>query len=474
MTTTNTATADGSLTAAPAYGEQSKVKIILVLMLVYTFNYMDRVIFASVGEAVKQDLGLTDMQLGLLGGLAFAAFYTLFGLPLARLAERFSRVGIIAVCVAAWSVMTALCGTAQAYWQLLIFRMGVGVGEAGFTPTVVSLISDYFKPNRRATAYSIIILAVPIGSFLAASLGGWIVENYSWRMVFFVIGPPGILLGLLVKFTLREPPRGHSDGKLDQDPVPSLVEVLKYLVKKSAFIHLTMGAALIGFVAYGNNFFLMPFLVRNFDLDHAQAGMILGVILGVSAAVGTLSGGLLSDWAGRHNIKWYAWLPALGLVCSWPIYVLALYQDVLLIAVILMVLGSITFYAFLPTTQTVTQGLVRPKMRASTSAIHGIASAMVGLGAGPVFLGFASDGFAQRAFTAAIGEGSFNSLCTNSAQMANLADNVAQACAVASAQGIKYAMITASVGLIWAAGHYLLAARTLKSEVVSPYIQGKG
>ena len=459
-------------TTLPAYRGQSQVKIILVLMLVYTFNYMDRVIFASVGEAVKEDLALSDLQLGLLGGLAFAAFYTLFGLPLARLAERFNRVGIIAVCVAVWSAMTALCGTATAYWQLLLFRMGVGIGEAGFTPTVVSLISDYFKPNRRATAYSVIILAVPIGSFLAAALGGWIVENFGWRTVFFVIGPPGMLLGLLTWFALREPPRGHSDGKLDQDPVPPLKEVLPYLWRKSAFVHLTLGAAIIGFVAYGDNFFLMPFLVRNFHLDHAQAGMILGVILGVSAAVGTLSGGLLSDWAGRHNLRWYAWLPAIGLVGSWPFYVLALFQQSLAPAVVLMVIGSITFYAFLPTTQTVTQGLVRPKMRASTSAIHGLASAMLGLGAGPVFLGWASDFFAGRAFAGLIAGGDFAASCQGPAPTA-LGAEVAAACGVASAEGIQYAMVTASLGLLWAAAHYVRAARSLRDEVVSPYLEDK-
>ncbi|MAT52755.1 MAG: MFS transporter [Porticoccaceae bacterium] len=464
--------APGSATSAapptaPAYGEQSKVKIIVVLMVVYTFNYMDRVIFASVGEAVKQDLALSDFQLGLLGGLAFAAFYTLFGVPLARVAERVSRVGIIAVCVAVWSAMTALCGTAQTYWQLLMFRMGVGVGEAGFTPTVVSLISDYFPPNRRATAYSVIILAVPLGSFIAASLGGWIVEHYGWRTVFYVIGPPGMLLGLLVWFTLREPPRGHSDGKLDTDAVPSMLEVLRYLGRKPAFIHLTLGAALIGFVAYGNNFFLMPFLVRNFALDHAEAGMLLGIILAVSASVGTLSGGLLCDWAGRRNLQWYAWLPALGLLGSWPFYVLALLQSSLVMAVILMVLGSITFYAFLPTTQTVTQGLVRPKMRASTSALHGLASAMLGLAAGPAFLGFASDLFAQRSFGLASGGGNFSQICEASAPSANFAGH----CAAATAEGIQYALITASLGLVWAAFHYIRAAKTLKAEIISPYEQ---
>lgn len=449
------------------YKQQSNTKIILVLMLVYTFNYMDRVIFASVGEAIKNDLSLTDLQLGLLGGLAFAAFYTLFGLPLARVAERVSRVGIIAVCVTVWSAMTALCGTATAYWQLLLFRMGVGVGEAGFTPTVVSLISDYFAPNRRATAYSTIILAVPLGSFIAASLGGWIAQNYGWRTVFYVIGVPGLLLGLLVWFTLKEPPRGHSDGKLDTDTVPSVWQVLKYLGQKPAFIHLTVGAALIGFVAYGNNFFLMPFLVRNFGLDHAKAGMMLGIIMGISATVGTLSGGLLADWAGRRNLKWYAWLPGLGLLISWPVYLLALRQESLSAAVVLMIIGSISFYAFLPTTQTVTQGLVRPKMRASTSAIHGLASAMMGLAAGPAFLGFASDVFTQRAFSRLNGDGLYEELCHASSMLSEHAAS----CAVATGEGIQYAMITASLGLIWAAVHYFLAARTLKSEVVSPYEQ---
>lgn len=460
----------GSSSGQPAssYRPQSPVRIIGVLMLVYTFNYMDRVVFASVGEAIKHDLALSDTQLGLLGGLAFAAFYAGFGLPLARLAERFNRLMIISVCVTVWSAMTALCGVAGNFWQLLLFRMGVGIGEAGFTPTVVSLISDYFKPNRRASAYSLIILAVPFGSFVAAALGGWIAQNYGWRMVFFVIGLPGCLLGLLVWLTLREPPRGHSDGALDEGAVPSLAEVLKYLWSKSSFVHLVIGAAAIGFVGYGNNFFVMSYLKRSFAMSHAEAGLLLGIVLGVPAVIGALSGGFLADWAGRRDLRWYAWLPAAGLVLSWPVYVLALFQTEPLNAVVLMVLGTLCFYAFLPTTQTVTQGLVRPKMRASTSAINGLAAAILGLAGGPVFLGYFSDLFAQRAIAASLGAVDFAVAC-HPAALRDATAIVNSACTAASAQGVKYAMVAASLGLLWAAVHYLLAARTLANEVLSPY-----
>lgn len=457
---------------AGAYRRHSSLRIILILTLVYTFNYMDRVVFASVGEAIKEDLALSDLQLGMLGGLAFAAFFATFGLPLARLAERFNRVAIISICVAVWSAMTALCGSAFGFWQLLLCRMGVGVGEAGFTPTVVSLISDYFTPNRRASAYSVIILAVPIGSFTAAALGGWMVQHYGWRTVFFVIGTPGLLLGLLLWFGLQEPPRGHTDGVLDTEPVPPLREVLGYLWRKRSFVNLAVGSAVIGFVAYGNNFFMMSYLLRSFALDHTQAGLLLGVVLGVPAAVGTLAGGFLSDWAGRRDLRWYAWVPAIGLLGAWPIYVLALLQDKPAYAVILMSIGSLSFYAFLPTTQTVTQGLVRPKMRASTSAINGLLSATLGLAGGPMFLGFFSDFFSQRAIAATLGEVKFSAVC-HSAKLGALAPEVAGACTAASAQGVKYAMIAASFGLLWAALHFLRAAKTLPDEIISPYIRRK-
>lgn len=459
---------EASVNNNEAYVPQSQLKIISILTLVYTFNYMDRVVFASVGEVIKHDLILSDLQLGVLGGLAFAAFYAGFGLPLARLAERFNRLAIISVCVTVWSMMTVLCGVAGNFWQLLLFRMGVGIGEAGFTPTVVSLISDYFKPNRRATAYSLIILAVPIGSFIAAAAGGWIAQHYGWRMVFLLIGAPGCLLGLLVWYGLREPPRGHSDGVVDDEPVPPLREVLKYLWAKKTFVHLAVGAAAIGFVAYGNNFFVMSYLKRSFAIDQTQAGLLLGVVLGVPAVIGTLSGGFLSDWAGRRNLKWYAWLPALGLLCSWPIYVFALFQQQPLYTVVFMVLGSLCFYAFLPTTQTVTQGLVRPRMRASTSAINGLLSAVLGLAGGPMFLGFFSDWFAQRALAQALGDVQLGATCHPSA-LASVGETVATACANASALGVKYAMVAASFGMLWAAVHYLCAARTLTDEIVSPY-----
>jgi predicted MFS family arabinose efflux permease len=441
--------------------------VIMLLLVIYTFNYADRMIFASVGQSVKEELNLSDLQLGLLGGLAFAAFYTLFGLPLARLAERYNRVTIISICVAVWSAMTALCGTAQNYTQLLLFRMGVGIGEAGFTPTVVSLISDYFAPNRRASAYSVIILAVPLGSLIAAGLGSWLLPDHGWRIVFLVIGLPGVLLALLAKRYLKEPARGHSDGHLDVEPVPPLTEVVRYLARKPAFIHLTLGAALVGFVAYGNLNFLLPFLIRNFALSKAHAGLVLMLIMGVSATVGTLAGGFVSDWVGRRDLRWYAWLPAIGLTVAWPIYVYSLLQQSWLAAVIWMIIASCAFYAFLPATQTVTQGLVRSRMRASTSALHGLAAALIGMGTGPVFLGFVSDRLAQRRFDSPGATGDYAASCT--AQSIAASPDLAAACTTASAYGVRYALVAASLALLWAALHYVRASRSLAREIISPY-----
>jgi MFS family permease len=215
-----------------------------LLVLVYASNFADRILVATVGQAMKVDLGLTDLQLGLLGGMSFALFYSLMGIPLARLSERYSRVRIIAACAAVWSAMTALCGVAQNYTQLLLFRIGVGIGEAGSTPASHSLIADYFTPNKRGKAFAVFGLGVPLGAFVGAILGGWIVQNMGWRAAFFWIGAPGIVLAALVYFTMREPVRGMSDpqARNADEPVPSMMEVLRLLLSKPTFLHMTFGS----------------------------------------------------------------------------------------------------------------------------------------------------------------------------------------------------------------------------------------
>lgn len=429
-----------------------------LLLVVYAFNYLDRIILATLGEAIKTELALSDLQLGLLGGVAFALFYSTAGIPIARLAERYSRTRIIWIAIAGWSAATALCGFAQQYWHLLIARMGVGIGEGGYAPSVVSLISDYFPAGQRASAYSLIIFGLPIGAMIGAAAGGWVAEQYGWRVAFIVVGAPGLLLAALVARTLKEPPRGYSDGVVDTGDAPAMRTVLATLIAKRSFIHLTLGAALIGLVSYGMSFFIMPYLIRTTGLSTAEASGVFGLILGVGLTVGTLSGGLLSDWLGRRDLRWYAWLPAILLIISWGIYLLAFQQANWITAAVLVTIASFAFYAFLPSTQMTCQGLVPPRMRASTSAVHGLFGSLIGLGMGPTLVGWASDLFTQAQFA-----GDFSAVCG-----ASPAAQIKAQCAAASGEGLRRALMLSSLALPWASLHFALAARHIRRDAFSP------
>src|SRR5580704_6818240 len=196
----------------PLFSEGYKRTVLTTLTLVYTLNFIDRTIVGIIGQPMKESLGITDNQLGLLGGLAFALLYTLLGVPIARLAERWSRVNIMAVCITLWSGFTALCGLAPNFAAMLAFRVGVGIGEAGCSPPAHSLISDYYEPRRRASALAVYAFGIPLGGMLGAIFGGLIAQFVGWRAAFFVVGIPGVLVALALKLLVKEPPRGYSES----------------------------------------------------------------------------------------------------------------------------------------------------------------------------------------------------------------------------------------------------------------------
>ncbi|WP_454882466.1 spinster family MFS transporter [Sphingomonas oryzagri] len=426
---------------------------LLVLGFVYMFNFVDRTAISVVGEAIRRELHLSDLQLGMLGGLSFSLFYAALGIPLARLAERRSRIGIIAAVTAIWSVITALSGMAGSFAQLLVCRMGVGIGEAGFTPALVSMLSDRFPPERRAAAFSIIALGVPTGAAIAATAGGLIAKLYGWRMAFLALGAPGLLLALLVIATIPEPPR-HDAGDV---AAPSFGTVLRRVSRSRAFVHLTIGSGLVGMVGYGLNLFMIPLLVRRYGLDLAQAGGIFAFSSSLAIAIGSLLGGLVADALGRRDIRWFGWTPALLMMIALPLYLVALLQSDWRAFMALMFLASAALYAFLPAIMTVTQRLVEPRMRASAAAIHAFGQTVAGLGIGSVLLGSLSDRFARLAY-----RGDYRAICIGKG-----AQPLAAGCTQASASGLQHAMLVAGLVLIWAIAHYLLAARALPREARS-------
>lgn len=317
------------LESPPLFPNTYRSWVLALLMIVYTSNFVDRTIVAILGQAIKVDMKISDAQLGLLGGIAFAVLYTTLGIPIARLAERHNRVTIISICLTIWSGMTALCGLAANFPLLMLCRVGVGVGEAGCSPSAQSLIADYYAPEKRATALSIYSFGIPLGSMIGAVSGGLMAQYFGWRAAFMIVGLPGVLLAILVKLTLKEPPRGLSEpgGARLAAPAPSLWTVAKQLFGAPSFRHMAAGVTLVSFAGYGIGQFSAPYFVRRFGLSYAEVGLVFGLIGGISSGLGTVLGGYVTDRAGRTDRRWYAWTPAIGVAIAAPIYLAAYLQE---------------------------------------------------------------------------------------------------------------------------------------------------
>ena len=403
----------------PAFSHAYKGLVLGFLLMAYTFNFIDRTIIATIGQAIKVDLKITDTQLGLLGGLSFAVLYTLLGIPIARLAERWNRVSIISLALVVWSGFTVACGFAGSFLSLLAMRVGVGVGEAGCSPPSHSLVSDYFAPRRRASALSIYAFGIPLGSMIGAVAGGWLAKTYGWRVAFMVVGAPGVILALLVKVLVREPPRGHSDP-LEKPTRPEDVTALAVpatgwrewlrtelgelaAVTASLFSHwpvlnMVLGITLASFAGYGIGQFSSPYFIRAFGLDYATVGLVFGLIGGFSSGLGTLAGGFVSDWASRHNARWYALTPAIGLAIATPLYILAYRQPDWRVAALILLTPGIFHYTYLGPTFGVVQNVVETRRRATATAVLFLFLNIIALGGGPLFTGWIIDLFAQFAF----------------------------------------------------------------------------
>lgn len=427
---------------------------LILLGTIYMFNFIDRTIIAVVGEAIRRDLALSDLQLGLMGGLAFSFFYAALGIPLARVAERHSRVRLIAIVTGLWSIMTMLSGAATNFVQLLLCRVGVGVGEAGFTPALVSMISDRFHPSRRAIAFSLVALGVPIGGAIAAVIGGMVAQAFGWRMAFVVVGLPGLLLTVLLVATIREPDRPDAG---DSSATPSFGAVLRRLGRSPAFLHLTCGSGLVGLVGFGLNLFLIPFLVRVHGLSLPQAGLIFALSFSLATAVGTTAGGFLVAGLARRNIRWNGWAPAIAITLALPLYLAAIYQSDWRLLIGLLFCATVCLYAFLPAVMTVTQSLVEPRMRASAAALHSFGQTVAGLGLGSVILGYLSDRLAAAAYS-----GNYAAACLVKSGAPT------PPCLAASAAGLQHAMMSISVVLLVAIYNYWRAARALPVEAAQP------
>ncbi len=363
----------------------------LLLFMVSFFNYMDRYMIAVLLPSIKSDLDLSDTQIGFISGLAFTLFYATLGIPIARLADRFSRRKIIAIALAVWSFMTAACGLAQNFIQLAIARILVGVGEAGASPPSLSLISDCFPVASRARAISIFSLGAPVGILIGFSLGGWLTQHFSWRIALFSVGIPGILLSLLVYRYLYEPERGAADGiKKPLDEV-SIFEALKILLSSPAYRHLCIATGFYTVLWLGVVQWIPSYFIRSFDLEISKVGTLLAVILSSSQIIGMLLGGQLADRLGTRDLRWYVWIPSLAMFASTPIFAVTFLTTISTIAFVSL------FFPFMigvmqgPPSFAAVQGLADIRMRAMAAALFILIVNLIGGGIGPQAIGIVSD-----------------------------------------------------------------------------------
>lgn len=412
---------------------RSRYAALGLLVFIYTFNFIDRQILSILIEPIKQELQLSDTSIGMLTGFAFAMFYATLGIPIARYADRSNRRNLIAMALAVWSGFTALSGLAQNFWHMLIARIGVGVGEAGCSPPAHSMIADYFPAEQRATALGIYSLGIPFGLMFGLFAGGWINEFFGWRVAFFVVGVPGLLLAVITRFALKEPPRGMAEGITDTSEQPTVSETISYLWAKKSFRHMSFAAALTAFVGYGTIVWGPSFFIRSYGMGTGEVGTWFGLLLGIPGGIGTVLGGYLADRFGARDTRWYLWTTSVALVFTVPfscIAYLATNSTISLIGLILPVMLS-NFY--LSTTFSQTQGISSLRIRAVASGILLFILNIIGLGLGPQLVGFLSDTLRETYGN----------------------------------ESLRYALLATSFVYIWAAVHYYFAGRHLKDDLVT-------
>ena len=362
-----------------------------ILAVVYMFNFIDRQILAILLPSIKEEFQVGDTVLGLLAGTAFALFYVILGVPIARLADRCNRRNLIALAVAVWSGMTALSGLAANIWQLGLARIGVGIGEAGCSPPAHSMIADLYPPEQRSSAMGVYTLGISAGIMLAYLAGGWVAENIGWREAFYIVGLPGLLLAALVRFTVQEPERGASEQRSDSGSQPALMEVVRFMFARRSFVFMAIGAGASAFVGYSIIFNMPSFIVRSFDIGTAQIGFWLVIIYGIAGGFGFFLGGYFADRIGTHGhrkaLSFIAAASAISAVCFAAVFL----SPTLAWCLSLLVVPSVISNFYLAPILSQTQSLVSLRMRAVASSLMLLILNMIGLMIGPAVTGFISD-----------------------------------------------------------------------------------
>jgi MFS family permease len=419
--------------------KKTRTYALVILTLAYTSSYLDRTIIGAVAEHIKKDLMLSDTQLGLLTGFAFALFYATLGIPIAVLSDRMNRRNIVAGAVTVWSVMTVFCGLASNYAQLVLARIGVGIGEAGSSPQSHSMIADMYAPHERSRALGFYALGVYLGGMLGFLIGAPLAEVWGWRSVFFVAGLPGLLIAALIYFTIDEPKRGLADGRVEEAvKKQSLAETRAALKAAFVFIwssracrHVVIGLTLTSFVGYGGVMFAASFLKRTHGISGVEIGLILGPIVGILGGFGALFGGWLADRLSRTDKRWNAWVIAVAKAIAAPL-VLAFYLiDDFTWALVFYLPATVLGAFYLGPSFAMVQSVAPLHMRSTVSAIMLFMLNLIALGLGPLAVGALSD-----LLSASYGTHS-----------------------------LRYALMLTSLLNLWAAYHYLIAGRAFAKEI---------
>ena len=430
-----------------------------LLFLSYVLNTVDRnSVLSLLLEDIKKEFGASDTQLGLLGGIPFAFFYAICGIPLARWADRSNRRNVLAFAVATWSAMTAFCGLAVSFITLFLCRVGVAIGEAGGSPPSHSLISDYFPKSLRGTAFSIFALGVPFGTATGNFIGGWANDTFGWRATFFIVGLPGVLLALIIRMTIKEPPRGYADRfltlkgepvphgtapPLSKTPAPPVFEVFRFLFRKPSFVHLSLAAALHSVAWYAGSVFNAPFLIRSHGLTRTEAGVYLGVIAAV-AGLGTFLGGVAADWLStrKHDRRWYMFVPGIATLVMVPFQFVAYLHPSMWIAFPMFCVTMLLAAVFFGPSFAMTQSLAALRMRSVATSLLLFVQTLIGFGIGPGAVGRMSDWLRPAGMDlpllGTVGQGT---------------------------DSLRWAMVIIGLVNIWSAVHYFRGARFLLGDL---------
>lgn len=412
-----------------------QIYVVGILVLGYIFNVIDRGALGILVQPIKDELMISDTQMGLLTGLAFAFFYSVMGIPIARLADRWSRVNVLALAIGLWSIATALCGAAYNFITLFLTRSATGVGEAGGSPPSHSLISDYFPTSSRATALAVYAMAVPVGTAIGSFVSGQSNLIFGWRWTFVIVGAPGLLVALLIWLTIKEPPRGYSDSpemRSKRSEAPPFFEVFRFLLTRRSFMHMSLAAALHSVVWYSGSNWNATFFIRSHGMNTGQAGSYLA-IFALIGAIGSFAGGFLSDKISTktNDKRWYMWVPGIACFIMVPFqFVSYLSPDLRLVVPafsIMVVLASMFFGPSFAVAQTV----ATVRMRAVSTSVLLFIQTMIGLSIGPFLVGLLSDALEPTA----------------------------------GSDSLRYGLVIVGVTNIWAALHYYLGSRRYRADL---------